>query len=145
MKKAVYILGMVLIIGLGACSSDNDNEEGYNMNDIVGKWEGYKWADLTIDPNTGEILSENQYVIKNNNGLDSTWVEVFYNDGTHQSFYEGGYYPRSKYEVIDKTLYLYNSSVKFHIDELTPRSMKLRTTHELPRGVYVQLIYRKLE
>lgn len=145
MKKAVYNLGMVLIIGLGACSSDNDNEEGYNMNDIVGKWEGYKWADLTIDPNTGEILSENQYVIKNINGLDSTWVEVFYNDGTHQYIDEGGDVPRSKYEVIDKTLYLYSSRVKLHIDELTPRSMKLRTTYELPRGVYVQLIYRKLE
>ena len=85
MRRIVYISALFLLMGMVACSSDKEIEKGYSMNNIVGKWEGYRWVELTKNPNTEELVVTAEYVLKNTEGQDSTWVEAFYEDGTHKS------------------------------------------------------------
>ena len=150
MRRIVYISALFLLMGMVACSSDKEIEKGYSMNNIVGKWEGYRWVELTKNPNTEELVVTSEYVLKNTEGQDSTWVEAFYEDGTHTNLLdEGVSTPKNHYEVKGNILTFYNdyqsSMYSMYIDELTHTSMKLRPTHEMARGGYIQLVYKKIE
>jgi hypothetical protein len=141
-------------MGMVACSSDKEIEEGYNMNDIVGKWVGYKWVELAKNPNTEELEIIDEYVMKNSRGEDSLWVEAFYEDGTHAYLLdEYVSSPKNRYEVKGNILTFYEdnqmSMYSMYIDELTQTSMKLRLTKEIIKDggkrSYNQFVYGRMK
>ena len=144
MRKLLYVCGIILFMGMVACSSDKDNEEGYNMNDIVGKWECYKYAEIIKGTDSKEIVNEKEFPFKNWQGLDSTWVETFNIDGSYQTSQNGNKVSGIRFEVRGEML-IYSDGSKLHIDELTHERMRLRYTFESRKGVFTQLIYRRVE
>ena len=142
--KKIYICGILFLMGMVACSSDKDSEEGYTMNDIIGKWEGYKWLEVSKNPNTGELNVKREITMLTIDGRDSTWIEVYYDNGSLGYGYEGSDEYRDKYEVKGNMLII-NNGIKFYIDELTHQSMKLRYSYEKPGGLYTQFVYRRIE
>ena len=140
MKK--YILGIITLLILGACSSDDNGSQVINWNNLLGKWylkggtiNGGAFENYNHDCATSKDYQE--FLANGNVDFVGYDVECEVNDkSSSQWSLEGNVLTISSPE-FDPMVYSY----EYIVESLTSNELRLKETVELPNGSETRIIY----